>query len=106
MVSAYDVFRRRKIKIFATFAVPAILFAVGYWLHDPANEPRNRVLMIAFILSLFLCILLGAYAFHCPRCGRRINAADTPDNGYISFPGYCANCGLDFMSVDIHNNPI
>jgi hypothetical protein len=105
-LSAYDTFRRRKFRILGVLVAAFVAFALGAWLHDRVPSSWQRIMMLAFILILFVHISLYAFAFHCPRCHRRINAANTADDGYISFPNYCAHCGVDFMSVDIHNKPI
>ena len=100
MLSAYDRFRRRKVLLLAIMGAGILLFAVGALLHDNVSGRVGQMLLIAGFAIAFVSTGVYALSFRCPRCRARIGAANVPQGSFLAFPNFCANCGLDFTTVD------
>jgi hypothetical protein len=71
-----------------------------FFAHRPSSSlfSFTAVVTIALWVGIITCVILSAWAFRCPRCGKFINPTRT---ALWSFPNFCGNCGLDFLCREL-----
>jgi hypothetical protein len=80
--------------------VGILLFVVGALLRDNVSARVGQTLLLAGFVIAFVSTGVYALSFRCPRCRTRISAANVPQGSFLAFPNFCANCGLDFTTVE------
>jgi hypothetical protein len=105
MMSAHEEFRGRRIIFLGGFALGFILIAVSSLYSTSHSRFFPWAAMVGFVVVLISGVFFQ-FGFRCPRCRKFISAVNTPGTSLLSFPNFCANCGLDFSSVDKNNQPI
>src|SRR5437588_7862774 len=89
--------RRKRFLLVGVFVVFSLFAGVG----TRENKYPSAVLSGISYAGLFVAfssIVILVFAFRCPRCNGRVITAAAVGFSFLSVPGYCSSCGLDFST--------